>query len=244
VGYYQEAAGQVFTQTINVLALAFNIVPDSQRAALETKLINDIMVARSGHEEVGIVGARWILPVLSQAAADGVAGAAQAAYTIATQTTYPSYGYWNSLGWTGLGEIWESTARTHSHHMFGSIAQWFYQNLAGIQALKPGYQEIAFEPTIPDGLDHASASYDSVRGTITSSWQTSGSTLHLDVTVPPNATGLVLIPAPGPGSVTATVDNGLAGDNISFAGHQGALLRYRISSGSYHFTVSGYTKGA
>ena len=63
-------------------------------AALQEKLINDIMVTRAGHEMVGIVGSRWIFPVLTQAAREGVPGAAKAAYTIAQQTTYPSYGYW------------------------------------------------------------------------------------------------------------------------------------------------------
>ena len=61
--------------------------------------------------------------------------AAKAAYTIAQQTTYPSYGRWaTELGWTSLGEYWEQSSRTRNHHMFGSIGQWFYEGLAGIEA--------------------------------------------------------------------------------------------------------------
>ncbi|MGE5289128.1 MAG: alpha-L-rhamnosidase C-terminal domain-containing protein [Micromonosporaceae bacterium] len=61
----------------------------------------------------------------------------------------------------------------------------------GIQAIEPGYAKIAFKPTIADGIEHVSASYDSVRGKAASSWTQTASGLVLDVTVPPNATGVV-----------------------------------------------------
>ena len=79
-------------------------------------------------------------------------GAAAAAYTIAKQTTYPSYGYWDSLGWTSLGEYWEQSSRTRTHHMFGAIGQWFYEGLAGIEPLKPGYEEVSIRPLIASGI--------------------------------------------------------------------------------------------
>ncbi len=229
VGYYREGSDQIFLQTMQVLPLAFDLVPEDKRADLEAKLVDDIMETRAGHEEVGIAGARWILPVLSQADAEGVAGAADAAYAVASQTTYPSYGYWVSLGWTSLGESWEKSSRTRSHHMFGPVTQWFYENLAGIRPLEPGYKQIAFSPTIPAGLDHAAATYDSVRGRIASSWRREGSTLTLEVIVPPNATGQVYVPAFAPDHVTVT--------HAKFVSKQGTRLVYRVESGSYRFTI-------
>jgi len=103
-GYYREDSTQPFVQTMAALPLAFGLVPEEKRAELEAKLVEDVVKTRAGHEEVGIAGARWILPVLSQAADEGVAGAADAAYAIISQTTYPSFGYWISMGWTALGE--------------------------------------------------------------------------------------------------------------------------------------------
>ena len=229
VGYYRESPDQIFLQSMQVLPLAFDLVPDDKRADLEAKLVDDIMKVRAGHEEVGIAGARWILPVLSQADAEGVAGAAEAAYAVASQTTYPSYGYWISLGWTSLGESWEKSSRTRSHHMFGPVTQWFYENLAGIRPLEPGYKEIAFAPTIPAGLDHAEATYDSVRGKIACSWRREGSSLTLDVTVPPNATGVVYVPALAPENVTVAY--------AKFVSKQGTRLVYRVESGTYRFTI-------
>lgn len=122
---------------------------DGRRAGVQAKLIEDIVKTRAGHEEVGIAGSRWILPVLSQAADEGVAGAADATYTVASQSTDPSYGYWISLGWTSLGEYREKSSRTRSHHMFGGVTQWFYEHLAGMRPLEPGYRRIAFNPTVP-----------------------------------------------------------------------------------------------
>lgn len=234
-GYYRETPSEPFLQTINVLALAFNLVPPAHRSELQARLVHDVLVTRSGHEEVGVVGAAWILPVLSQAAAEGVPDAAQAAYEIATQTTYPSYGYWSTtLGWTGLGEKWESDARSESHAMFGSIGWWLYADLAGLQAASPGYGEITFEPTIPSGLSEAAATENSVRGEIDASWQVNGSTLVMHELVPPNATGLVYVPASDPSSVTTS-------PGATYVGRQGARLVYEISSGTFTFTVSGFS---
>ena len=139
VGYYRETPAQIFAQTTQVLALAFGLVPAERRRGLQEKLVDDVLVTRAGHQMVGIAGNRWIHPVLSQAAREGVPDAAKAVYTVALQTTYPSFGYWASLGWTSLGEFWESSSRTRNHHFFGTIVQWFYEELAGIQPLEPGY---------------------------------------------------------------------------------------------------------
>ena len=44
----------------------------------------------------------------------------------------------STLGWTSLGEYWEQSSRTRNHHMFGTIGQWFYEELAGHQAARAG----------------------------------------------------------------------------------------------------------
>jgi alpha-L-rhamnosidase len=71
-----------------------------------------------------------------------------------------------------------------------------------------------------------------VRGKIASSWTKSGSTLTLDVTVPPNATGVVYVPGSDPSSVTVS-----GATNAKYVGKQGTRLVYNVDSGSYRFTV-------
>jgi alpha-L-rhamnosidase len=68
---------------------------------------------------------------------------------------------------TALGGHWSASTRSRNHHFFGAIVQWFYEDLAGIRPLEPGFRKIEFKPEIPTtGLDSVSASYESVRGRI------------------------------------------------------------------------------
>ena len=159
-GVYREKAGAPFAQTAQVLPLAFGLVPEAQRRPLLARLVDDITNARGGHEYVGVLGARYILPVLLEA------GYADVAFRIATQTDYPSYGHWLGLGWTSLGEFWEDTSRSRSHHFFGSIVQSFYEDLAGIRPLAPGFAKFEVKPNVPGGSTSVAATYDSVRGRV------------------------------------------------------------------------------
>ena len=88
--------------------------------------------------------------------------------------------------------------------MFGSVSQWLYEDLVGIRSIGPGYETIAFRPTIDDGLDGASASYYSVRGLVSTSWRKTATGLELDVKVPANARGVVYVPAPNARAVDET----------------------------------------
>ena len=233
-GVYREKAGAPFAQTAQVLPLAFGLVPEEQRRPLLLRLVDDIANARGGHEYVGVLGARYILPVLVEG------GQADVALRIATQTDYPSYGYWLSLGWTSLGEFWEDTSRSRSHHFFGSIVQSFYENLAGIRPLKPGYRTIEVKPAIPSALEHVSATYESVRGRVASAWRKTPSGLALDVTVPANATAEVHVPASGPASVRE--GGRLAGeaDGVRFQRMIDGRAVYAVGSGEYHFLSVGH----
>ncbi|MFB7286711.1 family 78 glycoside hydrolase catalytic domain [Actinacidiphila glaucinigra] len=243
VGYYREDSAQIFAQTNQALPLAFGLVPDDRKTALQEKLVNDVLVTREGHQEVGIAGSRWIYPVLTQAAHDGVTDAAKAAYTIAIQTTYPSYGYWQSLGWTGLGEYWESTSRTRNHEMFGSIGQWMYEDLAGIQATAPGYKEVAIKPLISagQGIDNVSATYKSVNGKISSSWSQNASRITLKVTIPANTTAKVYVPAGNPAAVqesgTGKTYIAAKAPGVKLTSTQGDTVVYTVGSGTYTFTA-------
>jgi alpha-L-rhamnosidase len=195
VGYYRKAQG-IFTHGQNAIPLGIGLVPDDKRRALQEKLVYDVLVTRTGHEMVGIASSRWIFDVLTDAAIEGVPGAAEATYAMALQTTYPSYCFWISLGWTGLGEYWETSSRTRDHEMYGSIGQWLYQDLAGIQSTAPGFKQIRIRPLVvaDDRLTSVSASYDSVNGAIASAWERTGAQLHLNVTIPANTTAEIGCP--------------------------------------------------
>src|SRR4051812_23973895 len=226
-GIYRETPGSPFTQSAQILPLAFGLVPEALRRPLAAKLAANIMDARGGNEYVGILGARYILPVLSHY------GYAHVAYTVATQTDYPSYGYWiEQLHWTSLGEYWEATSRSIDHHMFGSIVQWMYEDLAGMRPIAPGYRRIEFRPSIPADLTQAAASYDSVRGTVAVRWRQTPRRLPLDVTLPPTATSVVKIPTTDPSAITPP-----GGARVRLIGVEDDRTVYDVGAGNYRFTI-------
>ena len=127
----------------------------------------------AAHQLTGIASARWIYPVLTEAAHEGVPNAAKAAFTAAQQLTYPSYGYWfTTLGFTGVGENWESG---HAHAQPRDVRHDRAVVLRGRgrhQEPRAGLQEDPDPAADHAGRDlaSASASYDSVEGPIKSSW--------------------------------------------------------------------------
>ena len=223
---YRNVSTDPFTQTAQVLPLAFGLAPESLRASLAEKVADDVVDNRGGNAYVGILGARYILPVLTEA------GYADVAYTIASQTDYPSWGYWiDVLGWTSLGEYWEETSRSRNHHFFGTIVQWFYEDLVGFQPLEPGYRTIEYKPEIPRGLAYAAAAYDSVRGKLASSWQQDRWGMRLDVQIPANATGRIHVPA------TRARDVRVSGGKTRLVDVEGGRVIYEAGPGQYRFTV-------
>jgi alpha-L-rhamnosidase len=166
-GVYREKEAEPFVETAQILPLAFGLVPDELRAPVAARLADDIVKARGGHAYVGVIGARYVLPVLTETGHHDVAVA------VATQTSEPSWGYWTEkAGFTALGEHWPATTRSRNHHFFGAIVEWLYEDLARHPAGFARLRGDRVQAQIPaSGLDRVSASYDSVRGTIASSWQ-------------------------------------------------------------------------
>jgi alpha-L-rhamnosidase len=228
-----------YVQTAQILPLAFGLVPDSLRASVAAKLAADIVEKSGGNAYVGVLGARYVLPVLT------ATGHHDAAYTVATQTDEPSWGYWtDSLHFTALGEHWYAATRSQNHHMFGAIVQWFYEDLAGMRALEPGYRRIEFRPEVPSrGLDSVAVSYESVRGLVASRWRRVAGGLELDVIIPPNATGVVYVPATSAARVTE-IGGGRAvpadrAASVRLLRTEGGRVLYEVGSGHYQFRVRG-----
>ena len=236
-GFYAENTTQELRQGFQAWAIGFGLVEEANKRSLQEKLAYDVAVTRTGHAMIGFVGMRWIWPVLTEAAHDGVPYAAEALFKVAQQRTYPSYGYHIGLGYTGVGEYWESTTRTRNHQFQGSIGQWFYEELAGIKPASAGYREITIQP-LPGGaygVDHAAATVDTVRGRIGSGWmQAADGSLRLDITIPANTTATVHVPAASRRLVTE--DGRMAG--VTYLGHRQDAEVYRVGSGTYTFRVA------
>ena len=196
-----EYAGRRFTpvdrapsQTSQVLPLALDMVPGDAKASVLAALIRSVVEDRDYHLDTGIIGTRYLLDVLTEN------GFGEAAFRIATQTSYPGWGYMIREGATTLWERWEKMTgggmNSHNHIMLGSVDAWFYKALAGIRCLEPGWRRIRIQPFIPHGIRFANAEIMTIRGKVRSFWTKEPGVLRLRLEIPVGAEAEVLIPAP------------------------------------------------
>ena len=83
-----------------------------------------------------------------------------------TRKGHPSYYAFILDGETTLGEYWETNPRSHCHDMMGHIIEWYYNGLAGIRPLAPGFQRVRIDPYLPESMDHFACQYETPRGLI------------------------------------------------------------------------------
>jgi len=188
------------TQCGYVLALQFGLVPDDQCDAVIANLVKDIMVKHDGHLSVGLIGIQWLMQTLTNI------GRPDVAWTIATQTTRPSWGYMLSQGSTTIWERWDYDTRgpgMNSEALLiqaGNLDAWFYQTLAGIRQAAPGFKKILIKPSVVGDLTWVYAHFDSPYGRIVSNWKIEGKILTMDVTIPANTTATIVVPGKNGGS--------------------------------------------
>ena len=109
-------------------------------------LFENIVYQNCSHMTSGIIGTKYIMELLTSQ------GNSDLAYDIASQTTYPSWGYMIENGATTLWELWQLRAgpsmNSHNHPMFGSVGSWFYKALAGISLApkRPGSSRSGSRP--------------------------------------------------------------------------------------------------
>ena len=149
------------TVTANIISLMQGLVPDS----LEQKVFANVVEKTKGefdsHVSTGLIGIQFLMRGLTQH------GAGDLAYTIATNRTYPSWGYMIDKGATTIWELWNGDtadpAMNSGNHvmLLGDLLTWYYENLAGIKSdpAAPGFKHVVMAPYFPDGLDWVDAAY-------------------------------------------------------------------------------------
>ena len=180
------------TQTSQSFALYLDLVPPEKKKAALQFLLDDIQNKNKGHLSTGIFGTKFLLQLLSRHGYENIA------YDIVNQKTFPGWGYMLENGATTLWEHWDYSDNTYSHNhpMFGSVSQWFFNWLGGIQPhpKAKGCDLIIIRPQIIDDLKWVNCSYKSIRGTITSNWRREGERIYLALEIPVNSSALVYLP--------------------------------------------------
>jgi len=177
------------SQCANAIPLVMDLGPTQDREAILQNLVSDV---EPNGLTAGDVGYGYLLRAL----ADG--GRSDVIFAMNNQSDRPGYGYQIKTGATSLTEAWDArSSSSQNHFMLGQIVEWFYEDLAGItpDPAAPGFQHIIIRPQPVGNLKWAKASYDSVRGQISSYWKHEGNSFTLHVSLPPGTIATVQLPS-------------------------------------------------
>jgi len=186
------------------------------------------------HMTAGLFGIKWFLMAL----ADG--GMNDLAYEVLTTPSYPGYRWMMNNAIDNATTIWEAwffsdSSYSHNHPMFASSEVWLLQSVAGIQPhpAARGFDRVLIKPSPPAKLGHASGSYDTVRGRITTSWTRAAGTgaVTLKVTVPPNVRATVHVPA---GAEQGVAEGGAV---LQGGRREAGSVVFEVGSGDYEFVA-------
>ncbi|MBK6936897.1 MAG: family 78 glycoside hydrolase catalytic domain [Chitinophagaceae bacterium] len=124
------------TITANLLPLYFGICPDSLREKVFANIYTKIRIESKGHISTGLIGTQYLFRGLTEY------NQKELAFMLASNNTYPSYGYMAANGATTIWELWNGNTANPSMNsqnhvmMLGDLLIWYYENLAGIRSDK------------------------------------------------------------------------------------------------------------
>ena len=162
------------------------------------------------------------------------------AYRIANQRDYPGWGNMIANGATTLWETWAypESGPSQNHPMFGSVDEWFYRSLLGINAAAPGFKKIIIKPQPAGDLTWAKGSYNSVSGKIESDWKKDANHFQLQVTIPVNTTAEVWLPAKENEAISESGNNNFQSAGTRLLKYEKGYAVFAVGSGKYDFIVS------
>jgi alpha-L-rhamnosidase len=224
------------SQTSQILALRFDLLPERLRKAAADVLADDIR-RRGGKLSTGFLGTPYILDALAGN------GHGDVAVQLLLRKAYPSWGYMVSQGATTMWERWNSDTsgtamNSFNHYAFGAVVGFIYRRIAGIDAAAPGFARIAIRPLVDPRLGWAEGEYRSAMGPVRSHWRRlDGGGLLLDVEIPANAAARVHLPAKK-GAVIREDRRDLAGrKDVTLVSRSADEAVIDIGSGRYRFAI-------
>lgn len=234
------------------LALAFGLLDEDKCQAAADKLVENIQ-QRGNHLTTGFTSISRLCPTLSKYGYEDVA------YTLLTNTTYPSWGYSIERGATTIWERWDSCLpdgtidysgdkggmNSLNHYSFGSVSEWMFTNSLGIEldGAEAGFKSFVLqpEPYLNRNVDisFARGSYDSIRGTISSDWSfDEDGKLVYKATVPANTTATLYLPVEESDTVYEGKVLAKDAEGVTFVKYEDGKAVYTLKSGSYRFALA------
>lgn len=192
--FHHQRTGQFdnHNQIAQSFALYFDLVPEQEIPQAIDCLIREIDVVHQGHIATGMFATAWMPLMLSKH------GYGWKAFDVVSKSGFPGWAYMFEEGATSIWEHWAFSDNTfsHNHPMFGSISEWFYKCIGGIQPAPDaiGFNKIIIRPDHIEKLEWAKTSYHSIHGEISTDWKNRKGQFDLKVKVPSGCTAQVHIP--------------------------------------------------
>ncbi len=195
------------TQTGYILALHYQLAPNNERIQNDFRYL----FRSDGYKlKTGFVGTPLLCNTLSENQMN------ELAYSLLLEEGFPGWLYAVKLGATTIWERWDSVLpdgtmnpsgmNSLNHYSYGSIVEWIYRHVAGINPVEesPGFRTIRLSPKPDYRLGYAEASLDSPVGVYKSKWeiQTDGK-LALEIVVPFGGKADLILPY-APASIKET----------------------------------------
>ncbi|WP_372934766.1 family 78 glycoside hydrolase catalytic domain [Mariniphaga sediminis] len=232
------------TQTAYALSLYMGLYPENLKEQGAASLAK--MITENGNRfSSGFIGTKHVMLVLSDF------GYNDLAYSLFTQTEYPSWGYSVVNGSTSIWERWNSYTKetgflggktrsamnSFSHYSFGAVAEWMFSKAAGINTDGPGFRKIIIKPSIGEGLQFMNASYNSINGRIVSNWKKGDDRLELHVEIPANTSAQIYVPSVERKKIREGKTLIGKSNDFSIVGINGIYTVLQAGSGVYDFTI-------
>ena len=223
------------TVTANVLPLAFGMVPENLIDKVFQNMVHEVEVTKNGHISTGVIGTQFLMRTLTNF------GRGDLAFKLASNKTYPSWGYMVENGATTIWELWngntaDPTMNSQNHVMLlGDLLIWYYENMAGIKSNPetPGFKQIIMKPDFNARLTFVNASYESIYGLIKSDWKKNKNTLVWKITIPANSSALVYLPTTNASDVKVNKEK--VSKNYKIENNK---LVLELPSGTYELNVN------
>lgn len=231
--FYNTAEGYFGNNTVtaNILPLRLGMIDGDDNKDVRRRVFDNIVKKTetdfNSHISTGLIGIQQLMRGLTDN------GKGDLALRIATNTTYPSWGYTVENGATTIWELWNGNtanpAMNSGNHvmLLGDFVIWCYNYLAGIGQTDEsiGFKHIQLKPRVINGLDNAAATYDCPYGRIESAWQKTADGFSWQFTIPCNTTARVYVPAQ-----TTSLDGG------KYVGTEGEYSVFEFPSGTYNIS--------
>jgi len=223
------------TVTANLLPLYFGMVPENLKEKVFQNMAQEVEVTKQGHISTGVIGTQFLMRTLTNF------GRGDLAYKLASNKTYPSWGFMVENGATTIWELWngntaDPSMNSQNHVMLlGDLLIWYYENMAGIKSNPetPGFKQIIMKPDFNAGLTFVNASYESIYGLIKSDWKKSKNSLQWKITIPANSSAVVYLPT---GNASLVTVNNQKLDKASYKTENNNIV-LTLPSGSYVLNV-------